>query len=221
MFLQQALLAVSLNVLTMLRLVVQAVSINGRRYDVGVRLARSNKVLLLVEHIEDVEPPGMLRQACEAKAQCPGYIEDMSTGVHWPSSFPLDRRGWYIFTPRPSLHGMSMIIAVLTLSGAGFAPWNGRSFLRGTSLAATCILCLTEALGGCTAQLLFTTPLHLVSHRRTHNGILALFVNTWACKHWPAHDNSWICQAEPDAADVCFLRVCIFCLSAMGTPSRA
>ena len=109
--------------LTVLRLAVQAVRLNGRSYDVGVRLASTNEAILLVEHFEDVEPPEMLRQACEEKAQCPGYIEELSTGLHWPSSFPLERKGWYVFTPRPSLQGESMVMAVLTQCSRKLPQW--------------------------------------------------------------------------------------------------
>ena len=53
-------------VVTVSGLVVQAVSVNGRSYDVCVRLGGTNRVLLLVEDFEDVRPPGILKQACEA-----------------------------------------------------------------------------------------------------------------------------------------------------------
>ncbi|CAL5219284.1 g1087 [Coccomyxa viridis] len=86
----------------------QAVTFKGHSYGVGVRLSSTNKVLLAVENFEDVEPEGMLRQACEAEAGCPGYIET-SSGMYWPSSSPLERKGWYYFTPRPTLQGVELI----------------------------------------------------------------------------------------------------------------
>ena len=103
-------------VVTVSGLVVQAVSVNGRSYDVCVRLGGTNKVLLLVEDFEDVRPPGILKQACEAKAGCPGYVEQVSTGLSWPSSFPLDQKGWYTFVARPPPQGGSVSVPVLALS---------------------------------------------------------------------------------------------------------
>ena len=96
-----------LRALTVLRLVVQAVRVNGRRrYDVDMRLASTNEVIVLVEQdFEDIEPKEVLRQACEAKAKRLGYIEELSIGLHWPSSFPLERERVQL---RPSLQGESL-----------------------------------------------------------------------------------------------------------------
>ncbi len=92
--------------LTLLQLLVQGVTYRGRSYDVGVKLGGTDDtVLLVVKDFEDVRPPGMLRQACEAAAGCPGYIDELDTGLSWPSMFPLERKGWYLFKPRPSPQG--------------------------------------------------------------------------------------------------------------------
>ncbi len=107
----------------------------GHSYGVGVRLSSTNKVLLAVENFEDVEPEGMLRQACEAEAGCPGYIET-SSGMYWPSSSPLERKGWYYFTPRPTLQGGSIVVVRLVMcpegkEGIPVAATSGR-LLRGS-----------------------------------------------------------------------------------------
>ena len=86
---------------------VQGVTYKGHSYDVGVKLGGTDDTtLLLVKDFEEVEPPGMLRQACEAAAKCPGWIQEIDTGLVWPSIFPLERKGWYLFMPRPTWQGV-------------------------------------------------------------------------------------------------------------------
>ena len=87
----------------------QAVKIDGRSYDVCVRVRGSNRVLLLVEKFEDVSAPGLLTQAVEAKAGCTGYLED-SEGFYWPSVYPLACGGCFVFTPHPTKHGIGDVV---------------------------------------------------------------------------------------------------------------
>ncbi len=78
---------------------------NGQPYDVGVKLGGTDdETLLVVKDIEDVRPPGMLRQACEALAG-PGYIQEIDTNLVWPSMYALERKGWYLYMPRPAPSG--------------------------------------------------------------------------------------------------------------------
>ncbi|CAL5222798.1 g5214 [Coccomyxa viridis] len=83
----------------------------GHPYDVGVKLGGTDdRVILVAKDFEDVQPPGMQRQACEAAAGCPGYIDELDTGLCWPSMFPLERKGWYLFHPRPAPQGFGVIM---------------------------------------------------------------------------------------------------------------
>ena len=113
----------SLHVLTVLRLVVQAVNIDGRSYDICVRLWGSNRVLLLVENFEDVKAPGLLEQAAAAKAGCPGCLEDEEEGLSWDSFYPLERKGCYIFYPRLPRQGDSTFVTVLAHSDETISQW--------------------------------------------------------------------------------------------------
>lgn len=83
----------------MSRFVVQAVRVNGRTYDVCVILCGTNRVLLVVDNFEDVKAPGLLRQAAEEKAGCPGCIEDEEEGLHYSDYCPLEKKGTYVFYP--------------------------------------------------------------------------------------------------------------------------
>ena len=85
--------------LTALRLVMQAVHINGTTYDVCVRLCGTDRVLVLAKNFEDVRAPRLLRQAAEAQAGCPGYLEDEEQGLFWSSIYPLNKKDRYIFCP--------------------------------------------------------------------------------------------------------------------------
>ncbi len=88
---------------------VQGVTYKGQPYDVGVKLGGTvDRTLLLVKDFEDVRPPGMLRQACEAATGCPGYIIELDADTVWPSMYPLQRKGWYLYMPRPTPQGMPM-----------------------------------------------------------------------------------------------------------------
>ena len=96
--------------LSVLRLAVQAVSIDGHSYDICVKLWRSNKVLLLGEDFEDFKAPGLLQQAVEAKAGC---LEDEEEGIYWPPRDLLEKKGCYIFFPTQPRQGEVMIGTML------------------------------------------------------------------------------------------------------------
>ena len=86
--------------LTVSPLLVQAVNIGGRSYDVCVKLWGSGRVLLLVENFDDVKAPGLLAHAAQAAAGCPGCLEDEEEGIYWSLTHPLEKKGCYIFFPR-------------------------------------------------------------------------------------------------------------------------
>ena len=102
-----------LHVLTVLRLVARAVNIDGRSYDVCVRLRGSKRSLLLVENVEDVKAPGLSEQAAAAKAGCPGHLEDEEEGVSWDPKLPLRKKGCYVYSPRRTRHGEFTFVTVL------------------------------------------------------------------------------------------------------------
>ena len=91
--------------LTVLLLLVQAVNIGGRSYDVCVKLCGSGRVLLLVENFDDVKAPGLLAQAAQAAAGCPGCLEDEEEGIFWSVFDPLEKKGCYIFFPHETPRG--------------------------------------------------------------------------------------------------------------------
>jgi hypothetical protein len=105
-----------LHVLIVLRLMVRALTIDGRSYDICVKLCGSDRVLLLVGKFEDVKAPGLLTQAAEAEAGCPGCLEDEDEGIYWPSDCTLERKGCYIFYPSLPRHGESTFVTVLARS---------------------------------------------------------------------------------------------------------
>ena len=66
-------------------LLVQAVNLGGRSYDICVKLWGSGGVLLLVENFDDVKAPGLLTQAAQTAAGCPGCLEDEEESIYGPS----------------------------------------------------------------------------------------------------------------------------------------
>ena len=91
--------------LTVLLVLVQAVNIGGRSYDICVKLCGSGRVLLLVENFDDVKAPGLLTQAAQAAAGCPGCLEDEEEGIFWSVFDPLEKKGCYIFFPHETPRG--------------------------------------------------------------------------------------------------------------------
>lgn len=91
--------------LTVSPLLVQAVNIGGRSYDVCVKLWGSGRVLLLVENFENIKAPVLLTQAAQAAAGCPGCLEDEEEGIFWSIMDPLEKRGCYIFFPHAPRQG--------------------------------------------------------------------------------------------------------------------
>ena len=99
------------HVLTMLRPVVQAVTIEGRSYDICV--LQGQCVLLLVENIEDVKAPGLLyKLAWEKQAGCSGMLLEQSTGICCPVVFPLEEKGIYTSTPHEREGGESQSLSL-------------------------------------------------------------------------------------------------------------
>ncbi len=143
---QEACCVVPLHVATLLQLMVQGVIYIGHPYDVGVKLGGTDdRVILVAKDFEDVQPPGMLRQACEAAAGCPGYIDELDTGLCWPSMFPLERKGWYLFHPRPAPQGEPIL---------SWLCWQ--TVVQGNtgSAAALCMVRLPETFGSVAAAAL-------------------------------------------------------------------
>ena len=88
-----------------LTVLVQAVNIGGRSYDICVKLWGSGRVLLLVENFDDVKAPGLLTYAAQAKAVCHGCLEDEEERIFWSIAHPLENKGCYIFIPQEGLQG--------------------------------------------------------------------------------------------------------------------
>ncbi len=93
------------HVLTELQPVVQAVTIEGRSYDICVLQGQS--VLLLVESIEDVKAPGLLWKLAQEAAGCTAFLVEQSTDICCPVMFELDTKGVYSFTPHERQGGES------------------------------------------------------------------------------------------------------------------
>ena len=129
--------------------------IDGRGYDVCVKLCGSNRVLLLVENFEDVKAPGLLEQAAAAKAGCPGCLEDEEEGLYWPSMYPLRKKGCYIFYPSLPRHGESMFVTMLAHFDETKSQWlllPARDIIAVSHIVGSRRLCLDAILGGGAAQ---------------------------------------------------------------------